>query len=149
MKNQLLIFAFSILSVFIISCSKKDKLEYIDYQQFRACSAPKKHDSTKLTIEIVGTWKWTTRASEMLGATKADKEIFLNLTPAGTFTVTENSVIITEGKWCIGIEDHFSYGLNLDKPSNYLSGIIYLCDNQVLFNDSYRDGSDNIFVRVK
>ena len=35
----------------------------------------------------------------------------------------------------------------LDTQSEYLFGRILFCDNQVLDNDSYRDGCDNLFTR--
>lgn len=72
----------------------------------------------------------------------------MNLTKEGAFTVTENSVVITQGNWNLRVADFDNFELDLNNPSTYLYGRIVLCESQVLFNDSYRDGSDNLFVRM-
>lgn len=45
-------------------------------------------------------------------------------------------------------KDFENFELDLNKPSTYFYGRILLCENQVLFNNSYIDGSDNLFVRT-
>ena len=148
MKNSLIISAFIVISLLPFSCSK-DKLDQIDTKQLWDCYKSQNYDSTKLASELLGTWKWTAYYSEIPGTNKANKDVFLNLSKTGTFTVTENSVVITQGNWNLRIADINNYELELNKPSTYLYGRIVLCENQVLFNNSYIDGSDNLFIKME
>jgi len=147
MKNTIIISAFIIISLLSQFCSK-DNLEKIDTKQLWNCYKALNYDSTKLAIKLIGTWKWTAYQAEIPGANNADKEVFLTLTKTGTYTVTENSVVITQGNWNLKIVDFNSYELAVNEPSVYLYGRILLCENQVLFNNSYIDGSDNLFTRT-
>jgi len=148
MKNLLIISAFIFISLLTFSCSK-DKLDQIDTKQLWDCYKSQNYDSTKLASELLGTWKWTAYHVEVPGTNKANKDVFLNLTKTGTFTVTENSVVITQGNWNLRIVDINNYELELNNPSTYLYGRIVLCENQVLFNNSYIDGSDNLFIKME
>lgn len=147
MKNSLIISAFIVISLLTQFCSK-DKLDQIDTKQLWDCYKSQNYDSTKLASNLIGTWKWTEYYAEIPRTNKANKDVFLNLTKTGTYTVTENSVVITQGNWNLRVVDFDNYELELNKPSTYLYGRIVLCENQVLFNNSYIDGSDNLFVRT-
>ena len=63
------------------------------------------------------------------------------------FCLSENSAVITQGNWNVFFENNNGYKLNLFVPSSYLFGGILLCDNQVMFNDSYVDGSDYVYTK--
>jgi len=147
MKNALIISAFIILSLLAFSCSK-DNREQIATKQLWDCYKSQNFDSTKLADKLSGTWKWTKYYAEIPGTNKATKDVILNLTKAGKFTVTENTVLITQGNWNLRVAAYDNYQLELSTPSTYLYGIIVLCGDQVLFNNSYIDGSDNLFVRM-
>ncbi|MGI6048624.1 MAG: hypothetical protein ACOYEG_11595 [Petrimonas sp.] len=147
MKNLFIISAFILISLLSFSCSK-DSSEQIDIVQLYNCHKSQKYDSTKLASKLIGTWKWTTYSAEIPGTIKADKNVFLNLTKEGEFTVTENSVVVTRGNWKLKVADIDLFALDLNNPSTYLYGRILLCENLVLFNNSYIDGGDNLFVRI-
>ncbi|HAH22315.1 MAG TPA: hypothetical protein DCL77_00845 [Prolixibacteraceae bacterium] len=104
MKYLFIISAFIFISLLTSSCSKeksdqKDRSNQIDTQQLFDCNKSQNYDSTKLASKLIGTWRWTTSYAEMGGTTKADKAVFLNFTQTGTYTVTENSVVISLGNW--------------------------------------------------
>ena len=147
MRNPFIISAFIVISLLTFSCSK-DKLVQIDTKQLWNCYKSQNYDSTKLASKLIGTWKWSKYYAEIPGTNKANKDVFLNLTKEGAFTVTENSVVITQGNWNLRVVDFENFELDLNKPSTYFYGRILLCENQVLFNNSYIDGSDNLFVRT-
>ncbi|MCX8020692.1 MAG: hypothetical protein N2747_09390 [Chitinophagaceae bacterium] len=148
MKNLLIIVtALSILSL-TLSC-EKDKGASIDMKGLWNCNASQNFDSTKLAAKLVGSWKWTTVSCYWSGTTqKANKDVIVTFTSAGTFTVTENGTVTTRGNWKLKIVDRGILGLDLDNPSTFLYGRILLCDNEVLFNHSYIDGCDNLFKRI-
>lgn len=147
MKNIFIIAIIILISLITGSC-KKEKPTHFDMKQLSDCSASQNYDSTKLASKLIGSWKWTEYSGEVSGKQFANKDVKVTFTSVGTFTVTENSMVITQGKWELGIVDWNSLGLTLDKPSAYLYGRILLCQNQLLFNNSYIDGGDNLFVRT-
>jgi hypothetical protein len=147
MRSPFIISAFIVISFLTFSCSK-DKIEQIDTTQLWDCFKSQNYDSAKLASKLIGTWKWTKYYAEIPGTNKANKDVFMNLTKEGSFVVTENSIVITQGNWKLRVVDFSNFELDLNKPSIYLYGRIVLCDNQVLFNNSYIDGSDNLFVRT-
>lgn len=120
----------------------------VDWQQIGDCHYAQNDDSTKLTDKLIGNWQWTYHYSELQGTTKADKDVKLTFTASGTFSVTENSIVITDGNWKIKYAENNGFKLDLSHSSRYLHGIILLCDNEVLFNSSYVDGNDYLFERI-
>ena len=136
---------FLVLTIFtvILSC-KKDSSENYSFGQ---CPNAQYLDSASTSTKLVGSWVWKKQACFTSKAANADKNVIITFNANGTFTVSENGSIITAGSWKLEITDISSWGLNLTSPSNYLYGRIYFCEKQLLFNDSYRDGCDNLFVK--
>lgn len=127
----------------ILSC-KKDSSENNSFGQ---CSNAQYLDSASTSTKLLGSWVWKKQACFSNKAANADKNVIINFNANGTFTVNENSIIVTTGSWKLEINDINYWGLDLTSPSNYLYGRIYFCEKQVIFNDSYRDGCDNLFVK--
>ena len=128
----------------IISCKKNTP----DFSSFWQCNNSQNLDSTSITDKLLGSWTWTEQSCYWTGkTTKADKDIKVTFNSNTTFTVRENSAIISQSNWKLKIVDSNMWGLDLTTPSLYLYGRLLFCNNQVLFNDSYRDGCDNLFVK--
>jgi len=144
----ILIIATFVAFVFLTQSCTKDKVPLINNQQLWDCNLYQNYDSTKLASKLIGSWKWTAYFGELSGDRKANKDVTVIFTSASTFTVIENSVVVLQGNWKLRIGDSNIYTLDLDKSSSYLYGLILLCENQVLFSDSYIDGEDNLFVRT-
>jgi hypothetical protein len=142
MKYRLIYLTFLILALGTESC-KKDKSEM---QLLWDCNKSQHFDSTKLANHLIGTWKWK-KMSYGLTTTPADKNVVVLFDSKGKFSVSENSVTVTRGSWRLKPVDSEILGLSMDTPSQYLYGRILLCSDQLLFNDSYRDGADNYFTR--
>src|ERR1700687_1867299 len=104
MRNILIIATLVLISLITGSC-KKDKPTHFDMKQLSDCSATQNYDSTKLTSKLIGSWKWTEYSGEVSGKQFANKDVKVTFTSAGTFTVIENSVVVTQGKWVLGIVD--------------------------------------------
>lgn len=159
MKNAFNISAFILISLLVFSCSE-DSPERIDIMQLYDCYKSQNYDSAKLAGKLTGTWKWSKYYAEIPGTKEADKNVLLNLTQEGEFTLTENSAVVTEGNWQLRVADIdysepdsdkpdiYLFKLVLNNPSIYLYGRIILCEDKVLFNNSYIDGGDNLFIRT-
>ena len=113
------------------------------------CTNPGFSDSATISNKIIGSWVWTKQLCGD-GAGKilfADKNVKVNFNSNTSFTVYENLAILTQGNWSLKIVDTYTWGLHLTSRSEYLYGSILFCNNQVMFNDSYIDGCDNVFVK--
>lgn len=132
------------IGVGLVSCKEKD-LNLYSYWQ---CNQAQKLDTTAIAKKLEGSWLWTKQDCALLGKFKyADKKIRVTFRSNRTFSVTENSTTLTQGNWKIKQEDGNSWGLAMSSPSTYLYGRILFCDNQVVFNQSYIDGCDNVFKK--
>ena len=147
MKYIITLGTFLILLMGTPSC-KKDTMVKTDIKKLWDCNASQHFDSAKLADKLIGSWQWTETSSEK-STKQADKKVIVTFTSAGKFSVTENSTVLTQGNWQLKIEDGDMFGLSVDTASQFLYGRILLCDNHVLFNDSYKDGADNLFTRTK
>ncbi len=141
---RLLLLYLTIL-VGLTSC-KKDKL---DINSFWQCNQSQNLDTPAISNKLSGSWTWTKQSCSEAGKTKsADRNIKVTFDNNHTFSVTENSNSLTQGTWKLTQVDGNSWGLDISSPGEYLSGRILFCDNDVLFNDSYRDGCDNLFTKI-
>jgi hypothetical protein len=112
------------------------------------CDSAQFSDSTVISNKIAGSWLWTKQICWGNGKIFfANKNVKVNFNANRTFTVVENGSIITLGNWNLEIVDGNAWGLNLSVSSEYLYGRILFCNNQVMFNDSYIDGCDNVFAK--
>lgn len=127
-----------------LSACKKDKL---DISSFWGCNQSQNLDTIVISSKLIGSWDWSKQAcGDGAGKTRtADKNIKLTFRTDRTFSVNENAAILTQGTWKLVQVDGNSWSLGLSSASEYLNGRILFCDNQALFNDSYRDGCDNLF----
>lgn len=132
-----------IIFLIFLSCKKNND------RTLWECGNSQFLDSALISNKIIGSWVWTKQLcgdgnGNVMTATKNIKITFNSNT---TFTVLENSSIITQGNWKLKIVDSNIWGLDLTSSSEYLYGRILFCNNQVMFNDSYKDGCDNVFVK--
>ena len=130
------------ICLIFLSCEKNNRTLW-------ECGNSQFLDSTVISNKILGSWRWTKQlcgdgAGSILIANKNIKIIFDANT---TFSVLENSSILTQGNWKLKIVDSNIWGLDLNSTSEYLYGRILFCNNNVMFNNSYIDGCDNVFVK--
>jgi hypothetical protein len=125
------------------------KKEQLDLKLFWECNQSQHLDSLAISGKLVGSWKWSKQSCFWTGqTTSADKNLQVTFKNDKSFSISENAGILSQGIWKIVKLDVSSWGLDLSSPSEYLYGRILFCSNQVLFNDSYRDGCDNLFDRI-
>ena len=133
-----------IIAVFTITACKKE----IDILSFAQCHDSQHLDSITISNRLTGSWKWSKQSCFWSDKTvKANKTVQVTFNSNTSFTISENSNVISQGTWKLKIVDSNSWGLDLSLASEYLYGRIFLCNNQVLFNNSYIDGCDNLFNR--
>jgi hypothetical protein len=142
MKQTLL---FLTIYVLLFSCSKNTS----DKQPFLQCDTPQYLDSTAISNKIAGSWTLTKQRWGSTGeVVTADKNIKVTFNSNGTYTIVDDSSVLAQGNWTLKIVLDSLWGLDLTVPSDYLTGYISFCNNQLLFSYSYLDGSDNLFEKV-
>ncbi len=124
----------------LTSC-KKDKLDLYSFWQ---CNQAQNLDTTAISSKLLGSWTWTKQSCEAK-AKSADRNIKVTFRSDHTVAVNENSNTLTQATWKLVQVDSNLWELDLSSPNEFLSGRILFCGDQVLFNDSYRDGCDNLF----
>lgn len=134
---------FSIILLGISACNKD-----LDLESFWKCNESQSLDSSAISNKIVGTWRWTKQSCYWTGkTTKADKEIRLVFNGNNSYSVTEGSNTISQGTWQVKKEDTNSWTVEPSVSNEYMRGRILFCRDELLYNHSYIDGCDNLFVR--
>jgi hypothetical protein len=131
------------ICLLLISCTKE-----IDMDAYWQCHHSQNPDSASITAKLPGSWNWK-KQNCFWGnkARKADKNVTVTFYANADYTVTENSAILAMGTWRLKKVDVNLWEFDLSTPSEYLYGRILLCGNEVLLNQSYIDGCDNLFVK--
>ncbi len=129
------------------SCKKSSSVT-TGTQDIYTCYISQHLTKDGLAAKLVGTWNWTSRTCEVVGTTAADKIITVSFASDGTYVLSLNKTLLATGDWKLKLVDGEFYGLDIINMSEYLSGRIVVCGDQLLFNDSYRDGCDHSFERI-
>jgi hypothetical protein len=123
--------------------------EKFDVGSYWNCHQAQNLDSAAVSAKITGTWMWRKQICHRTGKTvTAKRNIRAAFFPDHTFQVMEQTTLLVQGIWNIIPTDGSSFALDLSQESEFLYGRLLFCGNQVLFNDSYRDGCDNLFVKT-
>jgi hypothetical protein len=135
---------FTLIAVAGILGCKKDKL---GIESFWQCNQLQTLDTIAISSKLIGSWNWSkqicgTGAGELK---TADKNIKVTFKTDHSFSVYESATLLTQGTWKLVQVDGSYWGVDLSSVSTYLYGRIFFCDNQVWFNNSYKDGCDNFF----
>lgn len=132
-----------------ISCGKNDQLD-LDAKSIWKCYFNQNYDSAKLARDLIGTWKLNLQACYETGKTiETQNDVQVAFTSPTEFSVTEDGIILAQGTWKLKNYDGELMGLELSQTSTYTHGRILICDNQLLLENSFVDGCDNKFQRIK
>ena len=103
---------------------------------------------SQITDKLVGDWLWIKVTCPLnQKTTAADKQVVVRFTDSGIFSVMENATVEAEGTWSLEQGPLGTWHIIMSDPSSYLHGAVYICKNELLMLDSYRDGCDNLFNR--
>jgi hypothetical protein len=156
-KATILILLAAILS-FSTSCRKESenrRTSEINVSNFQDCYNSHLHDSATVVNKLIGTWVWQEQSCMNSGSvTSQNKVVKATFNSSGQFVVIENSNVITLGNWTLKMfgnnffeVDSTAFVFDINQPSGYLNGIIFICDNQLLLCGSYADGCNTLFKK--
>lgn len=134
-----------IFSVLMASCIKDSQVKSVPPI---TCELVQTLDSTAIYSKLAASWKWKKQSTSPPGSFKnADKMIQLSFHTDSTFSIADNTGIFLQGRWQLVYYGGKSYALQTNPYTSYAGGMIYFCDNQVLFMASVYDGADNVFEK--
>ncbi len=133
-----------ILSLIFFTCKKQKNSE----DSFWHCGAVELLDSVSQLNKLTGSWKWIKQKIPLNQQyIDPNKVVVVTFESNGNFNVTENTIIVTQGRWGIKHGSYISWQLDLSVPNSYLTGDIIFCENTALFNNSPIDGPLNYFQK--
>jgi hypothetical protein len=140
-------FLLLLLTITIFSCIDKS------IPDFSECTASGSLEKSVLATELIGTWEWQFMVCcpESDEGMKKDSKVF-----SGTkITFYDDGTGLKEDKsgsanfsWALNTVDLNYYGIDSEPRIGGLWGRLFICDAQMLTNDSYRDGADNYFKKI-
>jgi hypothetical protein len=107
-----------------------------------------------LETEVLGTWEWQFMVCcpESTEGMKRDSNLHagtkITLYDDGTGKKEDKSGII-DFAWSLKTVDFNYYGFDTDPAIFLISGRLFICNDQLFANDSYRDGADKYFRKIK
>ncbi len=151
MKNQKVVISL-LFAIAMLSCEQQ-KLPHPPktLEDMHSCYQNKAWNEISLRDSLIGEWRWL--YTQNFWAPEA-AHYTTNQDVCITFRSDSLLHVITQGdtlhttKWEIMLKQNNNYELALEAPHQYLHGNILLCEDLLLFNNSYVDGSDNFFERT-
>jgi len=144
------------ISLVILSLFSCDKEEYperpISELEIWNCYSQSVWDNNKINNELIGKWQWVYSINYWnpdKGWNTENENTMIEFFNDSTLNLIVNNEIINTAKWTIAIKDVQLYGLVLDVSISQLYGRIIICEDILEFNNSYIDGSDNYFIKIK
>lgn len=109
-------------------------------------------DSLSTANHLIGKWKWNYSFCCGLGSKGElftdDQNLIVNFYDNGKLEVLEKNISKQVSNWHLRIEDSDLYGIVATPQVIQLLGRMFITENGVLFDDAYRDGANNLFIRI-
>jgi len=140
-----------ILSVSFFSCDKADKDLPKSMSKMSKCYNETSWDTTGISNALLGEWEWKYVSCLDFREDASDetyKGLEVDFKSDNSLIVKENGTITQTSTWKI-VEEHADFfGLEVEPSLPQLRGMIIICDELVVFNNSYIDVCDNYFEKI-
>lgn len=131
---------------------KEDPFSMPDMNELWTCNEAENWDEQTLQEALIGEWKWMKSVNPWFPDAPNPAD---SMTVVIAFHADGNMQFIEEGNtefttgWDLVVEDWSLLGVQLDTiATDLLYGRILLCNDILLFNNSYIDGADNYFKKI-
>ena len=151
MKGVILV----LLSIFIfIGCDDEDVAKRpVSLENMSDCYRKNEWNKNIIAKELTGKWQWIYTENFWApdeGQNTENENRGFEFLSDSTLNVFVNDEIVESTRWIVvPVNNSDLFKLELDEPVQYLYGEILICDKILLFFDSYRDGTDNYFIKVE
>ena len=130
-------------------CKKKSVEEPVPLSEIPECHATENLDSSAIVNRLTGNWKLTYRFCGWSGEASLDTLVVIaRLKSNHTYTVAENGTTVSQGNWAIKKANYNLWMFEMADYNTYLQGYIQLCQNQLLVENIYVDGCNNLFKKI-
>ncbi len=115
------------------------------------CYKQQEWNENIITEELMGKWQWFYTEnfwSPDKGRNTENEKLIVEFNSDSTVKVQINNEFHDSTRWIVvPLTNSDLYVLELEKPIQQLYGQILFCENILMFFDSYRDGTDNYFIK--
>lgn len=146
---------FVLLSVFIyIGCDDEDIAQRpVSLEKMSNSYHQNEWNENIIAEELTGKWQWIYTENFWApdeGQNTENENRVIEFLSDSTLHVFVNDELVESTRWIvIPVNSSDLFKLELDEPVQHLYGQILICDNTLLFFDSYRDGTDNYFRKIE
>lgn len=145
MKN---ILAAVLVLTILLGCSKEE----FAISSFYACENGLIENATELEAALKGSWQLKEISCGFCSGEfpkKATKKVIVNFYPDNSFDVEDELAIVSEGNWSI-ISSQMNAKVVIEgDDTQYLSGSINLCDNQLYADLTPADGFGHLYLKIE
>lgn len=122
-----------------------------DIERIRNCHTTQNPYPSQITANIEGTWVWqsSTCYGKIATTNSADKHVVAVFNDGGLYKIFEDSKLISEGSWALTNTGGNDWVITTSSTNSYIKGYVLLCNNELIFSNSYLDGCDYYFTRNK
>ena len=121
-------------------------------QEFWNCHQDANWDAASLRDALLGDWNWVYSVNYWAptqGRRTDSTRTVIQLRADSTLHVRVAGELQQASRWDLLVIDDPLYGLEVEPANSLTYGRILLCNDFLQFNDSYIDGVDNYFERVR
>lgn len=136
----------------MLKCEQKTaERRHPELQQLWECYNQSEWTADSLNTQLTGQWKWFYVESPWVaeGLFTEEENFVVEFSGDSTLYVLADGHVQDTVHYSLEPENGGNYKLSLHHGVQHLYGFIVLCEDVLVFNDSYRDGTDDYFYRVK
>lgn len=144
--KKLNFFSIAIITTSFFSCMDDELPDFSDCKDSGSLS--------HLQTELLGTWEWQFMmcCPESTEGMKKDSKSYsgtkITFYDDGT-GIKEDKSGIEEFSWSLKAVDTNYFGIDSDPVLHSMFGRLFICNDNLWANDSYRDGADKYFKKIK
>ncbi len=146
-RSHSIYFIFFLLAICVLTACNKKKLAYKKANQIITCSRESGHDSLRLANLLVGRWQWLDQKSEKMYQ-KADRDVFIDIQQQGVLIFHDADMEAERGTWSLS-SGFNTFRLENNLGSEFLSGDVYLCADDLIITMRDLDGLEHRYQRSK
>lgn len=137
---------FSAIVFVVFNCKEESIYPYLE-KDFHACYADENWDSLRISNFLVGKWIWKFRFCELGASNSVHTDLSIEFISDSTLIFKTDKEIDTLF-WSLYRDTHVNYKLSTNKLKSQLHGLIYICEDVLIFNAGSWDGCANYYERA-
>ncbi len=138
---------FILLSISLLACDKKKNTLKPDLGTILPCFEQNNWNIQKLNSYLSGSWQMNRAFGGWVGEMNVEN-VKLRFINNDSLIIYKNGTALLSCKYHIDSTGNNLYAVVAGSSSQYTSGRIMYCSNELVFNSSYVDGNDYYYAKV-